>query len=599
MANEALKSEESPPDTGSNPSTYIRPQARKLHDPAVSFEEYHYYAVRTREEELHLPAPKTNWREILLRKKPATELQPDTNAPRGVPDNEKYDKPPPDINLANPQRRLEITDEEWTNASRAFRSASWGACWYLITVDILGPYGVGFAMGTLGWGPGIALYTAFGGLAGYSGYLLHRCFLGLDSHQFPCKNYGDLALRIYGRTARYICNVLQAIALLLVLGQITIQQGQGLSQVSRFRLCYAVCPVLFIIVGFFLGQIRTLKQYGWVATLAVWLNLLVIFISMGVIAHSPPNYAISTLGSSGAATNPATIAPDAAGNYPPIIHYSGLPTSKSLVGAINGLLSGIFAYAGAQLFIEFMAEMRRPRDFLKAMWGAQFFIYSVYLIYGCYVYYFQGQYSYQISYQGVSPYGWQTACNMIAIFSGLIAAGLYGNIGIKVLYNNVLMDLFNAPPLITKTGKIFWVILVPIWWSVGYIIAAAIPDYFGFVSVVSAATAIQFSYTFPPMLALGYSIRLNIMRCTVGDEGFDPRTGTVNRPLSGMKYWIKGFFAGGPLAVMLNIWHLIYALGAWVLAGLGMYAAIKGLIDAFAMPQVNSFSCISPLDLAA
>lgn len=25
---------------------------------------------------------------------------------------------------------------------------------YLITTDILGPYGSGFAMGTLGWGPG-------------------------------------------------------------------------------------------------------------------------------------------------------------------------------------------------------------------------------------------------------------------------------------------------------------------------------------------------------------------------------------------------------------------------------------------------------------
>lgn len=25
---------------------------------------------------------------------------------------------------------------------------------YLITTDILGPYGIGFSMGTLGWGPG-------------------------------------------------------------------------------------------------------------------------------------------------------------------------------------------------------------------------------------------------------------------------------------------------------------------------------------------------------------------------------------------------------------------------------------------------------------
>jgi hypothetical protein len=57
---------------------------------------------------------------------------------------------------------------------------------------------------------------------------------------------------------------------------------------------------------------------------------------------------------------------------------------------------GVYAYAGAQLFIEFMAELRRPRDFLKAMWGAQFFIYSCYMIYGCYTYFWQGQYSFQV-----------------------------------------------------------------------------------------------------------------------------------------------------------------------------------------------------------
>jgi hypothetical protein len=97
---------------------------------------------------------------------------------------------------------------------------------------------------------------------------------------------------------------------------------------------------------------------------------------MGVMAHSPPNYAISVLGSAGAAVDTTTITPDASGTYPPIIHYGGLPISKNLVGAINGLMSGIFAWGGAQLFLEFMAEMRRPRDFIKAMWGAQFFIYG-------------------------------------------------------------------------------------------------------------------------------------------------------------------------------------------------------------------------------
>ena len=231
-------------------------------------------------------------------------------------------------------------------------------------------------------------------MAGYSGYLIWHVYLGLDSYEFPCRNYGDLAFRTWGTTARHLTNVLQAVGLLLLLGQVTIQYGQNISQVSKFNLCYIICPLLFVIAGFCMTQIRTLKNYGLAANFCVFLNLLTIFLSMGFMAHSPPNYAISILGSSGGTVDPKTITPDAQGNYPPLIHYGGLP-APNLVGSLNGLLSGVLAYAGAQLFVEFLAEMRRPRDFLKAMWGAQFFIYSVYLIYGCYVYHFQGQYSYQ------------------------------------------------------------------------------------------------------------------------------------------------------------------------------------------------------------
>ena len=172
-----------------------------------------------------------------------------------------------------------------------------------------------------------------------------------------------------------------------------------------------------------MGQVRTLRNFGFISLLAVCLNLLVIFISMGVMAHSDPNYDISVLGSAGSAVNKTTITP-VNGVYPKVIHYGGLPDSGDLVGAINGLMSGVFAYGGAQLFIEIMAEMRRPWDFIKSMWAAQFFIWSVYLIYGCYTYYWQGQYAFQVSYMGLSVYGFQATCDMLAVASGLIAAGL-------------------------------------------------------------------------------------------------------------------------------------------------------------------------------
>lgn len=221
--------------------------------------------------------------------------------------------------------------------------------------------------------------------------------MNVDSYQFPAKNYGDLGFRIYGRWFRHLINFLQALQLTISVGVITIGNGLSISQVSKLRLCYVVCCLIWALCGFFLGQVRTLRDFGFLANFAVVLNLMIMFISMGVMAHSPPNF-VGSAATAGFALGGSSVTPDANGNYPPVQTYGKVPPSDNgFIGSINGLMQGVYAYAGAQLFIEFMAELRRPRDFLKAMWGAQFFIYACYMIYGCYTYYFQGQYSNQVS----------------------------------------------------------------------------------------------------------------------------------------------------------------------------------------------------------
>ena len=95
-------------------SIRIKPQARLIHDPDVTFEEYHYYALRTREEEKQLESPRLRWREILS----PTAKESDAGAVGKVPE----------ANFANEVTRLQITDEEWTNASRAMRTASCMLC---------------------------------------------------------------------------------------------------------------------------------------------------------------------------------------------------------------------------------------------------------------------------------------------------------------------------------------------------------------------------------------------------------------------------------------------------------------------------------------
>ncbi|KAL1857235.1 hypothetical protein Plec18170_003354 [Paecilomyces lecythidis] len=120
-------SNESPPRTG----TAIKPQHRRLHDPDVTFEEYHYYALKTREEEKNSPpaVPTISIWKALFK----GAGQPETDEPEESASQTEERSNVLNMNLANRANRLEITDEEWVNASRMMRTASWGACWYLIT----------------------------------------------------------------------------------------------------------------------------------------------------------------------------------------------------------------------------------------------------------------------------------------------------------------------------------------------------------------------------------------------------------------------------------------------------------------------------------
>ena len=189
--------------------------------------------------------------------------------------------------------------------------------------------------------------------------------MGLDSYEFPVKSFGDLGFRLYGQPMRWLFNVLQAIQLILNVGTIIVSNGEALSQAAKFKLCFAVCCLIWALAGFLFGQVRTLQKFGFLANAAVWINIIVIGITMGAAATTLPNY-LAVDSSAGAGLNGGvSITPDASGAYPGVQHFGGLPDSGSFVGSLNGAMSAVFSYGGSMIFPEFMSEMKRPRDFLK------------------------------------------------------------------------------------------------------------------------------------------------------------------------------------------------------------------------------------------
>lgn len=93
------------------------------------------------------------------------------------------------------------------------------------------------------------------------------------------KSYADCFFRVYGRWARHSVNVLQAIQLLFTVSILILSNGQSISQVSKGNLCFIACLVVFMAAGMIIGQIRTLQRFGWLANFAIWINVLIIFIT--------------------------------------------------------------------------------------------------------------------------------------------------------------------------------------------------------------------------------------------------------------------------------------------------------------------------------
>ncbi|KAI8601163.1 transmembrane amino acid transporter protein-domain-containing protein [Dissophora ornata] len=469
---------------------------------------------------------------------------------------------------------------ERSNARRALRQAGWAAVFFLITTDILGPFNAPIAIADLGYVPGVLLYIFMGIFAFYCGILLWRLFIHLDSDRYPVKTYADIAERIFGRSARHICTVLQSLQLIVNVGVICLSNGQSLAQIVAGEngtgyICFSLAIIIWALFGMVIGQIRTLKNFSFLANFAVWINLLIIFTSMGFIAHSPPNYAAAYL--NGAVPGPITTTA-----------FVSLPTTTK----INGIMQMVFAYGGAMIFPEIMAEMRRPMDFWKGMACAQTLIFAAYLMYGIFVYAYQGQFTLPLAYQGVSKYSWQTVGNILALVTGIIAAGLYGNIGIKVAYINIVEDWFKGPSLLSRKGHAIWAVMVIVYWALAYIVGSAVPQVENISSLIAAICIMQFSYTFPPILRFGYDVLTDAMS---EDSLYVPGNGTAGRvdTWKDASRWRRGLLTG---RVWFKTLNFVLFIGFSVMAILGMWGSGVSIQSAFQVQgAATSFGCSAPV----
>jgi hypothetical protein len=151
---------------------------------------------------------------------------------------------------------------------------------------------------------------------------------------------------------------------------------------------------------------------------------------------------------------------------------------------------------------------------------------------------------------------------------------MYFNIGMKTIYLEVFQQGFGFPPITTRKGKIAWYCLGPVYWILAFLVAAAVPNIGGIVSFVGALFMINFTYSFPGMLYLGHTIQ---KAAVLPGEGFNPYTRETIRMDQGTSRWIRGF----KKSWVISLPTTIYVIAGLACCGMGIWAAIEGLISVF------------------
>lgn len=125
----------------------------------------------------------------------------------------------------------------------------------------------------MGYGPAVALFIVFGCFAGFSGWILWKVFLELDSTRYPLINFGDTYYRVFGAWSRHLVNIGQSLQLLMSVSVLVLGNGQILSQLSNESICFVACMIIMMVIGMVCGSIRSLQRLGWLTNAAVWLNI--------------------------------------------------------------------------------------------------------------------------------------------------------------------------------------------------------------------------------------------------------------------------------------------------------------------------------------
>ncbi|WVR08402.1 hypothetical protein IAU60_005457 [Kwoniella sp. DSM 27419] len=323
----------------------------------------------------------------------------------------------------------------------------------------LGVLGLPAVLAVLGYIPGIIVIVALAIIITWSDLVV-----GYFKLRHPeVYTAADAAYIMWGRVGREIIGFAYWLEVVAIAGASFLSISVAFNTMTEHATCTVVWAVVgAVIVGGF-ASIQTLGKISWLG----WVGLISILASV-----------ITLMAAAGQTSRPSLAPP---GDFDIITEVAASP---SFVDGINAVSIVVFAYAGTPNFFNIVGEMKEPKHYTRAVVTAQAGVTVLYIIVGCVVYHFVGQYIASPA-LGSAGFTVKKVCYGLAL-PGLIVGGvLYAHTAAKYVFVRILRNSRHLSKN-TPTHYIVWFAVVVFTVGIGFIIAEAIPFFGDLLSLIGA-----------------------------------------------------------------------------------------------------------------
>lgn len=290
-------------------------------------------------------------------------------------------------------------------------------------------------------------------------------------------NICDIGYQIFGKNK--IAYELTALALILnnvfIMGLHTLTGSEILNTLSNHGTCSLVFSLVIMILSILLTLPRKLEQLtslGIISAVSMFISIMLVMIFTGIQGPHP-----------------------AVDNFKEPVYITAFaPKGTGFVNGFSAFLNIVFTWVGQIMYPTFIAEMKDPREFPKALYAVTVAEFVLFSVTGIVVYRYTGQYTTAPAVGTLRPVFKKIAFAFV-LPTTIIIGVLYASVVAKYLFGRIFMGTkhYNNHTVVGWAG---WIGCVTVTWVLGWVIGEAIPFFSSLLSLMSALFDCYFGYIF-------------------------------------------------------------------------------------------------------